>query len=235
VTEDFPFLVGRVGITDTWSIDLPLACKRRVEDKQLVLWRPGFTIWLSAWGNNLNESIEQRKTGLLEASSPEKYDEKTATVNGRLYYSYRVPEAAEDQRAPAFQGFAFSADGHLQMAIYFDDEADVELAMRILRSADGTPPTLSDPSVFSQTCFVTKMVLEDRERVGYMYREQADNPGDSGWRFFSGRESQDYVDDPANTKLCAVATVSQLDRAVIPYLLSKPGHYGRKGNVFVAE
>lgn len=121
------------------------------------------------------------------------------------------------------------------MSIYFDDEADSKLASQILRSADGTPPTLNDPTIFSKTCFVTKMVLQDGERVGYMYREAADDPNDSGWRFFSGRESQDYCDDASNTKLCAVATVAQLDRAIIPYLLSKCGHYGRQENKFVAE
>ena len=40
-------------------------------------------------------------------------------------------------------------------------------------------------------CLVSKQVLEDGKRVGYMYREEPLEKGeDSGWRFFSGEEDQ---------------------------------------------
>jgi hypothetical protein len=46
------------------------------------------------------------------------------------------------------------------------------------------------------SCFATDMITVEGQKVGYMYREAPDNDLDSGWRFFSGKESQDYVDDP---------------------------------------
>ena len=46
-------------------------------------------------------------------------------------------------------------------------------------------------------CYATDRITVDGERVGYMYRESSDFGSDSGWRFFSGDESQEYVDDPA--------------------------------------
>ena len=54
--------------------------------------------------------------------------------------------------------------------------------------------------------------------IGYMYREQSDEPLDSGWRFFSGTESQEYVDNPNNTMIYQVNTIANYDRAIIPYL-----------------
>ena len=46
-------------------------------------------------------------------------------------------------------------------------------------------------------CFATDMITVENRKVGYMYREETDFDTDSGWRFFSGHESQDYVDDLA--------------------------------------
>ena len=56
-----------------------------------------------------------------------------------------------------------------------------------------------------------------------MYREEPDNNIDSGWSFFSGTESQEYLDDSANTSLYDVNTVANYDPAIIPYLDSAVG------------
>ncbi len=45
---------------------------------------------------------------------------------------------------------------------------------------------------------VSKMCFEKGECVRFLYREQPDNDEDSGWRVFTGTETDDYVDDPDN-------------------------------------
>lgn len=67
-------------------------------------------------------------------------------------------------------------------------------------------------------CFTTDKITVDGMKVGYMYREEPDEEMDSGWRFFSGTEEQDYVDDPNNTMIYNVNTIANYDRAIIPYL-----------------
>jgi hypothetical protein len=67
-------------------------------------------------------------------------------------------------------------------------------------------------------CFATDRITVDGKKVGYMYREEPDKDIDSGWRFFSGDESQDYVDDPDNTSIYAVNTICNYDPAIIPFL-----------------
>jgi hypothetical protein len=67
-------------------------------------------------------------------------------------------------------------------------------------------------------CFATDKITVDRMKVGYMYREKPDEKMDSGWRFFSGTEDQDYVDDPSNTMIYNVNTIANYDRAIISYL-----------------
>jgi hypothetical protein len=44
-------------------------------------------------------------------------------------------------------------------------------------------------------CMATDMITVEGHKVGYMYREQSDFPEDSGWRFFSGKESEEYLED----------------------------------------
>lgn len=72
-------------------------------------------------------------------------------------------------------------------------------------------------------CFATDKITVEGMKVGYMYREHPDDEVDSGWRFFSGTETQEYVDDFENTMLYDVNTIANYDPAIIPYLNSEFG------------
>ena len=67
-------------------------------------------------------------------------------------------------------------------------------------------------------CFATDKITVDGLKVGYMYRETPDDDLDNGWRFFSGTEDQDYVDNPENTCIYNTNTIANYDPAIIPYL-----------------
>ena len=67
-------------------------------------------------------------------------------------------------------------------------------------------------------CYASDRIMVDGAPVGYMYREQPDRDGDSGWRFFAGDESQEYADTPDNFGLYKVNTVCNYDAAIIPFL-----------------
>jgi len=67
-------------------------------------------------------------------------------------------------------------------------------------------------------CFATDKITVDGLKVGYMYREESDFEADSGWRFFSGTESQEYVDELSHTGVYEVNTIANYDRTIIPYL-----------------
>lgn len=67
-------------------------------------------------------------------------------------------------------------------------------------------------------CIASDKITVEGLPVGYMYREAPEFEGDSGWRFFSGTESEDYLDDEANTDIYALNTLANYDAAIIPYL-----------------
>ena len=56
-----------------------------------------------------------------------------------------------------------------------------------------------------------------------MYREEPDNRIDSGWRFFAGTESQEFVDNAENLSLYDVNTIANDDPDIIPLLDSPFG------------
>ena len=71
--------------------------------------------------------------------------------------------------------------------------------------------------------FATKMLVEGRRKVRFMYREVPDNEQDSGWRFFCGDEDQSYTDNPDNIAIYDISTVIELDSDIVPFLDSPAG------------
>lgn len=67
-------------------------------------------------------------------------------------------------------------------------------------------------------CIASDRIPVDGLPVGYMYRDEPDNPMDSGWRFLAGDESQEYMDDAGNHGVYDVNTIANYDPAVIPLL-----------------
>ena len=71
--------------------------------------------------------------------------------------------------------------------------------------------------------FATDLVTCQDLGVGYMYRETPDFEEDSGWRFFSGEEDQDYMDVSENSGIYEVNTIANYDPDIIPFLNAPVG------------
>ncbi len=72
-------------------------------------------------------------------------------------------------------------------------------------------------------CLVSDKITVDGLKVGFMYREKPEEKDDSGWRFLSGTETEEYMDDESNTMIFEVNVVANYDPSIIPYLKSKVG------------
>ena len=64
----------------------------------------------------------------------------------------------------------------------------------------------------------TKILVEAELPVLYAYRELPENDQDSGWRFFSGIESKEYINDPENIAIYDVTTILSIDPSIRPLL-----------------
>jgi len=70
---------------------------------------------------------------------------------------------------------------------------------------------------------VSKMVADDGKKPLFMYREKKSRPEDSGWRIFSGLESQEYTDNPDNTGIYNPSTILKIDSSIADLLLKGVG------------
>jgi hypothetical protein len=130
---EFPVIEGKYQLTDDWSLALPEKFNRRLEGEDLVLWRPGFTIWIAVWDTD-NTSPAERLKRIREDISSNAFEFENEKDQQTLRFSYRLIEEREDNVVQALYCFAIGKNGHMQMAIYFDDESDLRLAKMIWRS-----------------------------------------------------------------------------------------------------
>lgn len=76
-------------------------------------------------------------------------------------------------------------------------------------------------------CVATAMVIDD-ERVGFMYRVEPIDEFDSGWRFMSGRESEEYVSDLAHQSWHDVSVIADFDQDIVAHLIAPIGSAFRR-------
>ena len=75
----------------------------------------------------------------------------------------------------------------------------------------------------SGSCLASDQITVQGLPVGFMYREPPDNETDSGWRFLSGKETQEYLDEPGNLAIYDLNTIANYGRAIVAHLNSEMG------------
>ena len=64
----------------------------------------------------------------------------------------------------------------------------------------------------------SKMLVEGKRKVRFMYRKESDNPQSSGWNFFCGDEDDEYIRDPDNIAIYDINTILDIDPSIAPFL-----------------
>ena len=70
-------------------------------------------------------------------------------------------------------------------------------------------------------CIATKTVTEQGQAVGFLYREEPVFENDSGWRFFTGEERDEYTDNPDNFTVCSMSDITKNNPDIVA-LLTRP-------------
>lgn len=113
----------------------PFPLNRRVEDGDLIFWRPGFTIYLAFWENEKKESIKDRLKWLKEGTSPGAINKREFTVGDEISrFSYELKEDHDGQTILGYYGFVIAPREHVQFATYLDEETDLKMAKDIFNS-----------------------------------------------------------------------------------------------------
>ena len=72
-------------------------------------------------------------------------------------------------------------------------------------------------------CYASDMITVEGFPVGYMHREAREEEDDSGWRFYSGLETEEYVENEYHFMMFDLNYLANLDPAIIPYLKMRTG------------
>jgi hypothetical protein len=132
--KGFPLFEGRYELTAEWSLELPSKFARRIENGSLVLWRPGLTLWMDAWGNDHATSRTVRRGEIKSKISANATAVRESADARTSRLTYRLRDTNDDGPVESLTTFVFSDAGHLQMAIYFDSLADEPIAVAIAES-----------------------------------------------------------------------------------------------------
>lgn len=87
------------------------------------------------------------------------------------------------------------------------------------------------------SCYASDMITVEQFKVGFLYRQEPDFEGDSGWRFLTGFETDQYMAKGENFGLFDLNMLVNCDPEILPYLDNPVGSaFGRdpsQGNRFV--
>ena len=75
----------------------------------------------------------------------------------------------------------------------------------------------------SAYCYASDKITIDGMPVGYMYKEKPEDADDSGWRFYSGTETEEYVSNEYHFMMFDLNYIANCDPSIIPYLKNKVG------------
>ncbi|KUJ59775.1 hypothetical protein AR687_21455 [Flavobacteriaceae bacterium CRH] len=70
---------------------------------------------------------------------------------------------------------------------------------------------------------VSKMVVDQNMKPRFLFREKRTRPEDSGWRIFTGFESEEYNDNPDNIGIYNPSTILNIDPSLKDILLKGVG------------
>lgn len=119
----YPAFPGSLQISKTWSFEVSMHLLRRLDEGSMVMWRPGFTIWMNLYSESGFRSPEDRLTSLSQNAAPSRYDEETAKDEHQIRYRYRLDEPQEDGSIQsAAYCFGFTDHEELHLSIYFDTD-----------------------------------------------------------------------------------------------------------------
>lgn len=87
------------------------------------------------------------------------------------------------------------------------------------------------------SCMASDMITVEGFKVGFLYRQEPDFEGDSGWRFLTGFETDAYMERAENFARFDVNWLVNCDPEILPFLDHSPGSaFGRDpsvGNKFI--
>jgi hypothetical protein len=140
IPPQFPRVSGEYQMTKDWWVTLPDTFAKRYEKGEfgtdLVLWRKGITCWTTAYTMKEGETPASTLKRVKEDAPTKTVQTIEHTDAKPLRYAYILHETTETGQPErwALYSYTFGERGHIMMAIYYDREADLDVAKKIWKS-----------------------------------------------------------------------------------------------------
>lgn len=105
--------------------------------------------------------------------------------------------------------------------LQFQDVIEFQACHIVNTDLDDPVPSITEQYI--KRCFVTNNILYEGQKVGYLYREKPDCEDDSGWRFTTGKETDEYMDNTDNISYVSLGAVLQEDDSFVQLLDREAG------------
>ena len=104
-----------------------------------------------------------------------------------------------------------------------DNAPSSDAVKEFLAHAEFYQDMIQRRDMMGQIAYVSKKILEEGWKVGYMTRDESVRDNDSGWCFMAGNEDDAYNDDYKNIALMSIAEVTRLDPDVMAHITEPVG------------
>jgi len=115
---------GKINITNEWSFDVSTRMVKRVDKGSLVIWRPGFTLWIDAYKPE-DKDISTREKKLLDIISPERINFESIRQDQLQKIRYELTEQTGEYVQKSAYIFGLTESQEIHITIYYDDPKSI--------------------------------------------------------------------------------------------------------------
>lgn len=201
------YMNGKNGTEFEWYVNDHLPCfmvfyndEQNLGAAKLSVYTDG-GVELYLYGDNGNELVKEIST--------------TIDVEKDELFNLAVVLKKEADDARLWDGSIENIDSDIDVS----DEDITEFK----QTREYMEPTINMNKLLNKSAYLSKRVLEEGWKIGFMCRDEALNENDSGWALMAGNEDEEYNNDPNNIALVSLYYATQLDPDILDYIDSPEG------------
>ncbi len=114
-----PVDTGLMSIMDIWQFEISERMTRRYDNGSLVVWKPGFTIWINSHSETV-KPVSDRIKAILGTMSTDGYDLQRSQDDCIRKIRYQLEEDRDGAVQSSMHIFGITEDQDIHISIYYD-------------------------------------------------------------------------------------------------------------------
>lgn len=220
---------GSLHFGDGWILELPFQTRCREDDDGIVLWVPGFALWIRGFEYPSSMSLEDSLVYVAATVPDDAHERRETRTDELVLVSWR----AKDDGRDVLYVFGLQKERRVELAFFLKREKDLPFAHAIAESLRRSTPTAEPrrqktlalpPHKFRAIVpdlrggVATDRVMTEGAQVERMARVEPEFKFDSGWRLQACDDSVPCMLGASNAEVYALNTIANIDATIVPFL-----------------